>query len=482
MSKFKHLLKKKLKFIVIIAFVLLIVASIFWIFSRQKNGGLETFVVKKGDFLQTVAVSGKVIPSESVQLSFNQSGKIISVPVRVGQSVFLGQTIASLDSREAAIALDTARLELKKLLENSVLSGSESLSKDAEESLQRINQAFAEVETISNGLDSLLNDYQVSTYKANLPNDTARAYFNSAQASFNLAESAYDESLVSYKKLGQSLTEKEVVALVETTYAMTKKMSQAVKESDIFVSYIYDQYNFRDRPLEVTTDKANIASWRTTIDSDVSDLSLSRNTLKNSNLDIEAQRLLVSQKELEYSEHFLRAPFSGTITQLDAKVGENAISGQVLAEMNNDTLFQIESYVPEINIANVQVGNPAEITLDAYGDTLFQAKVISIDPAETMKDGVSTYKIKLQFLKKDSRIKSGMTANLVLTTEKKVGVISIPSKAIEIVDTQKIVRVKQGEQLVEKVVTTGSVGALGQTEILSGLEEGDEVVIETGSN
>lgn len=455
---------------------MVVILSVYFIYSKEGSNDLKTLTVKRGEFLQTVTVSGKVIPAQNVELSFNRSGKIVSVSTSVGQHVFAGQTIASLDSKEAALSLETARLGLKKLLENSPISNETGLSQDDEESLQNVNQTFADIETISNELDTLLNNYQTSTYKLNLPNDIAGDYFDAAQASYNAAIAVYEKASTDYEPQ-KNLTKKEVIDLTENTYLVAKKVSQALKDTDNFVSYIYNQYSIGDRPAEVTTDKTSVSSWRVTIDADVSDLSANRKALKDSNLDIEAQRLLVSQREHEYNEHFLFAPFSGTITQLEAKVGENAISGQMLASIDNDALFQVESYVPEINIANIKVGNQAEITLDAYGDSPFEARVISIDPAETIKDGVSTYKIKLQFLERDTRIKSGMTANIILTTEKKNDIIAIPAGAITAEGEQKTVQVKEGEQIIKKVITTGSISALGQTEIISGLNEGDEVII-----
>ena len=95
-----------------------------------------------------------------------------------------------------------------------------------------------------------------------------------------------------------------------------------------------------------------------------------------------------------------------------------------------------------------------------------------------MRDGVSTYRAILQFTDRDERIRSGMTANVRILTEKKENVISIPRRIVVERDGKKYVSVQTGEdEIVEKEVTTGSVSSSGAIEILTGLNEGDIVVL-----
>jgi len=168
------------------------------------------------------------------------------------------------------------------------------------------------------------------------------------------------------------------------------------------------------------------------------------------------------------------SPISGIITLVNAKVGSIMSSTEIAASIIGNGKFQIESYVPEIYIASVKIGNTANITLDAYGlDTIFAASVVSIDPSQTQKDGVATYKTTLQFTSDDKNLKDGMSANVVIITNKKENVISIPQGLLKIKDGKKIVTVKNGENIIEKEVQIGDISSSGQVEIISGLNEGD---------
>jgi len=140
--------------------------------------------------------------------------------------------------------------------------------------------------------------------------------------------------------------------------------------------------------------------------------------------------------------------------------------------------FEIQTYVSEADIAKIKVGQPAIISLDAYGNqTKFDATVTAVDPAETIANGFPTYKTTLQFVKEDERIKSGMTANVGISTATKLNVVIIPVSAIISKNNDKFVLVDTGQPSPDqRKIETGLVGDNGQVEVISGLGQGDRVV------
>ena len=124
------------------------------------------------------------------------------------------------------------------------------------------------------------------------------------------------------------------------------------------------------------------------------------------------------------------------------------------------------------------------ITLDAYGDDLkFAGEVAFIEPAETVIQDVIYYKVKVSFLPGDTDIKSGMTANAVITTARLDNVLLIPGRAIiERNGSGKFVRILADNQAFEKAVTVGLRGDEGLVEIKSGLAEGEQVITFTKEN
>jgi co-chaperonin GroES (HSP10) len=75
------------------------------------------------------------------------------------------------------------------------------------------------------------------------------------------------------------------------------------------------------------------------------------------------------------------------------------------------------------------------------------------------------------------QVRDGMTANVVITTEKKSDVISVPQGSITSASGKQTVKVQVGKDVVVKEVTVGDISSNGQAEIVSGLNTGDMVVI-----
>jgi HlyD family secretion protein len=229
----------------------------------------------------------------------------------------------------------------------------------------------------------------------------------------------------------------------------------------------------------VTAQKNAAAS----LDSAKKNLALKQAGPVQADIDAQAAQVRSAEADLANARSMLNkttivAPFTGVVTTMDAKVGLIASPNTPLITMISAGTFQVESYVPEVNIGLVAVNNPASVTLDAYGeDVQFDARVVSIDPAASVRNGIPTYRAILQFSAADARIKSGMTANVVITTAQRENVISVPQGIIVERDSKKYVPVLEGDVVVEKEVTIGAISSLGEAEILTGLSGGEAVVL-----
>ena len=203
-----------------------------------------------------------------------------------------------------------------------------------------------------------------------------------------------------------------------------------------------------------------------------------REEIAGAEAQVERAEASVKNSEAELAKTVIRAPLDGIVTRQDAKVGEIAPPNTALVAMIGSSGFDIEANVPEADIAKIKLGDKALITLDAYGDeVIFNARVIKIDPAETFIEGVATYKVTFEFEGKDERIKSGMTANIDVATDKRENVVIVPQRAVIPGKGEKIVRVLNGNNTVREVrVKTGLRGSDGNVEIIEGLS-GEESVI-----
>lgn len=194
---------------------------------------------------------------------------------------------------------------------------------------------------------------------------------------------------------------------------------------------------------------------------------------------LEYAKANVENIQAQIEKTILKTPIDGIIVKQEAKVGEIVLPNINIVSVISGAKFEIESYIPEADIAQVKIGDLAKVTLDAYGENvIFEAKVLKIDPAETIIEGVATYKTTLQFIKEDERLKPGLTANVDIITDQKENVILIPQRAIIDKDNEKIVKIIDERGLIKEVkIETGLSSLNGEIEILSGLKEGDKVIV-----
>jgi HlyD family secretion protein len=229
------------------------------------------------------------------------------------------------------------------------------------------------------------------------------------------------------------------------------------------------------------TAKQNILSAQSKLD-----LSLKQYGLKNApptkeevvNLEAQVEQAQAQADQIlaQISKNKIISPIEGIVTRQDAKEGETGSVNLNVVTVMSDGSFEIEANVPEVDVGKLSLGNKVSISLDAYPGAIWTGKVSYIEPAETIVDGVVNYKIKVVFDNSDSRLKSGLTANLKIETVRKENVLVLPQYSIVENDKGSFVNKFVDKDETEEVsVKTGIRGQDGRVEIISGLKEGDMV-------
>jgi HlyD family secretion protein len=165
------------------------------------------------------------------------------------------------------------------------------------------------------------------------------------------------------------------------------------------------------------------------------------------------------------------------VSQNDAKVGEAISLNAPIISVISQAKYQIAVQIPESSIANVKLGQTAQVTLDAYGPSqTFVARVIAIDPASTLVNGLAGYKVTLEFLQNYPEVKTGLSANVQILTAENTNALVVPSSAIIKRGDISYVIIDNGTAAgSEREVNTGLSSLDGRTEITSGLQSGERV-------
>jgi RND family efflux transporter MFP subunit len=206
------------------------------------------------------------------------------------------------------------------------------------------------------------------------------------------------------------------------------------------------------------------------------DISLARAQVNNAQAALD----LVNK---QIDDAMIKSPIDGQVVKDNYNVGEQTSLALPVFSVLAENDLEIDVDISESDIAKIKEGDAVEITFDAFGpDQKFNGTVYFIDPASTVIQDVTYYRVKIKFTDSAEQlapIRPGMTANVTIIANKKDNVLTVPERAvISKTDGSKIVRVLNNGAISEIPVKTGLRGDDGSVEILEGnLLAGQTVVV-----
>ena len=496
--------RRKKSFIVL----LILVAGIsIWFFKFYGNDIETDFAVAKiGSVVQEVSVTGRVKSAQSIDLAFERGGKIAHVGVKSGDRVLAGRVLVRLDDSEllAQEQREAANVSAAESRLNQISSSANNVSGDASAVADSLSKALK----LSIDIVIDFTDVQYKYFNSNTvpalklaeqknrilnfiygPGDFGRTeawYFTALNSGLKLEVDQFQENPNKTSSDHLILLMRE--ALLAIKFALESMQSELAAGHGISQADVDKINNNID---VVLAQIAEVSSRKKNIVGESYDIEIARSQLEQA----KASLALI---QVQISKYRLVAPFSGVVANVDIKAGQIISPNEVMVSMIGRTKFQIEANISEADIAKISVGDGAKVTLDAYGDeSVFTAKVVHIDPAGRVIDGITVYKVTLEFDLVDERILSGLTADIDILTDQKGGVLYIPSRNVIYKNGKKYVKVFVGEDsndsrfasltsvskkddqnIFEIEIETGLKGSDGGVEVISGLNEGDQLIRE----
>ncbi len=203
-------------------------------------------------------------------------------------------------------------------------------------------------------------------------------------------------------------------------------------------------------------------------------------------IDLAALQAQVQDAQTAYTQAVERladtqivAPVDGVIADVVPKIGEQAMAGARMIGLIAESKYTIETLVPEADIAKVQTGQSATMTLDAFGDNQpFTGSVTAEYPDQTKVQDAVYYKAIVAIDTQGKEVKPGMTADVViLTAERPSSTLSIPSRAVRLVNGQPTVQLLVNGQVQDRAIVTGLRADEARIEVISGVSVGEQVIV-----
>ncbi len=412
---------------------------------------VRTVTVTRGDVRQVLTVPGEVMPALQRPLSFSAGGRLVAVTVRAGDVITQGQTLARLDPEPLKLALAQAQADLEskqatlKQLKGgataSDLTAANAAIKDAQIGLANAQYNLTVVQK-SDTVSKTVRDreYEANFYEANY-GDYLNKY-NAGKIDKDRLDREWNNLMTAKERLETARTQ-ATLALSEAN----QKVAQA-------------QETLRKAQANLAALKATPAT---------SDVKVAETAVEAAN-----QALKKAQADLAGAD--LVAPFSGRVLSVASQAGDTVAANATVVTLADLTQLEVQTTVGQEDVILVQAGQSATLTFDARPGETFPGRVSRVVPTKASTSGAVNYNVFVALDKAPQGLLPGMTADADLIVAERKGVLTLTRRSIRARPNATIsLSVLEGGRTVTRNVQIGLVGDLN-VEIVSGLQEGDQVV------
>lgn len=504
---------KKWTILVSVTAVLVVGGSLasYFVFAKAKSASTTTFrkvTAQAGSISTSVTGSGSVSDSTQFSLTAANAGTVDSLPIKQGDTIKAGQTIAHINSM--------ASVQTVQQKQNQLASAQTDLAQ-AKEQLGSLNVTAPVAGKVKSLIAS--DGDSLSNIKP-LGNLAVISTSRSMIVSFTPSQSIKSGQAVTVTASG-----KTYAGIISSASAFSGMQGgQQNGNSGSTVAVIASDDPEVDDTATVKLNGTVIGSGSLQLPKSIAISNTGNGTIahvdvcenemvsKNQTLfvlgsdsvqqQIESKEAAVTSAQNDLNDakssaakDTITSPINGIVAELDVKNGDSVTGGSTVAVIIDPTTMQTVTSVDELDIAKVKVGQKAVVSLSAIPDKTFSGTVTQVDPIGSSSNGVATYSVTVA-ITNSANVKIGMTTNVEIITESKENTVVVSSGAIlmkngtkgyvlpastlfdssgksihlDDVNTAELVR-QYGKEVTIGLATTD------QDEIVSGVSAGDQLAV-----
>ena len=395
-----------------------------------------------------VTVTGNVVAQRTQNLTFASSGTVTDVHVEEGDRIERDQVLAELDTTD--LNLSVAQAEAALAVQEANLAR---VRKGA--SAEEIASAEAAVASAEAQLEDLQKGPSARDIEA------ARIQVEQAKASLWGAQGSRDATVGSPMASGASKAQAE---------AAVSQAEWALKQAELQYERLWEgptESAIAGAEAQLANAQANLARLLNTP---------SQEDIAVAEAQVEQARVSLESARSRLDDAILRAPASGVLATWSLRKGDTATPGAPVGTLLDDTAYHLEVAIDETEIAQLEVGQEATITLDAFAGQQLTGRVESISLLGSSTQGLVNYTVDISFEDTDLAIRPMMTAVISIITDTREDVLVVPNRALRRDRDGTYVEVLRNGTPSRVDVVTGISNDI-YTEIVEGVEEGDPVVV-----
>jgi multidrug efflux pump subunit AcrA (membrane-fusion protein) len=488
---------------------------------------IQQAVARQGTLTLSVNGSGEYVASDEVELGFQENGQLVALNVNVGDQVMEGDVLAQLkiDQTPAELAANVTNAELEVLrAQNNIDQYYENAEIAAAQALLALEEAQLVLESLEHyDLEMALAEQELRLAEDTVQEAEMKLYIVNSSPSQAAVDTAYASLLFKEKELDEikdQLAQAELQFKSAPNEAARDRLNQQIltlrarlaNQQLEYENALY-KYNTMDDPPEnneltvaetqLATAQAQLAEakekWETAQAGPANgDLAMADAQLAAAQAEWERVKDGPGSNEIQLAEAALAkaeaelklieagelildlvSPIDGTVLSIDAHVGDR-IEDQIILTLADLSQPIVEVYLDEIDSANVQVGDRAEINFDAIPERTFSGQVVEVD-SELRRVG-NTQGVRALVLLDEPpnnlvNLPLGLNAAVDIIAEEAANTVLVMIEAIEQdADGGDIVYVIDGDQVETRLIQVGLKDAT-TAEVTTGLEPGERVAI-----
>ncbi|MGC9394735.1 MAG: HlyD family secretion protein, partial [Anaerolineae bacterium] len=355
-------MKKVFTWIIILALIGGGIAAYLWwrgeqATAQQSSDVLRTERVTRGDLNITVVASGNVAVNNKLDLRFDSAGVVERVFIQVNQRVQAGEVLAQLETADLERAVQQATLALEQATLNRDILTKPVAAEDVDLARLNVQSAAQALEVARIGKQTAQADANAMIVQAQRAREQAyNDYSNQQSEDARLKfENAEEQEYIARKNA--EVTEEQAQSQWLAAY---NRYQQAVESL---------------RKLEEGPDEQQ---------------------MRQAELQIEQAQLNLEQAQAQLDGARLTAPFAGLIAVVNVQEGVQPSVGTAAFTLVDDSRFYVDVTVDEIDIGKINLGQTAEVTLDAYPNSVISGTVESIAPGALNVGGIISYRLRVR--------------------------------------------------------------------------------------
>ncbi len=418
------------------------------------NSTFQTELVRRGELTALVGATGTVRANQTSVLAWQTSGQVGEVLVEVGQRVSQDEVLAELKKSSLSQSLILAEADLvnaKKALEN--LLESDVARAQAQLNLAQAQDAYKKAQD-----QRASKNYQRASP---LTLDEARTNLELAKIEAKEAERVYD-------MFDHLEVDNPQRMNAYSRYLAAQRNLQRAQANLNYLQGLPDTLEIEKADANLAVAEANLKEaereWERLKDGPDPD-------------DIRAAEARIAAIEATLAQVRLRAPFNGTITEVNIKPGDQVNPGALAFRIDDLSHLLVDVQVPEIDINRIRVGQPARLTFDAIPGKEYNGKVVQVGQVGTAVAGVVNFTVTIELENADQAVRPGMTAAVNIVVDQIENALIIPNRAVRLRDGKRVVFLLKDGTATPVPVTLGAISD-AYSEVLDGeIKEGDAVIL-----